>query len=514
MKKKFGIFSKLVLIGAVVASMSFSLLGNDALANSAGKNDNKLDFEITPEGRYDITFKENPSLTRSNAKASNRSALQSRGGEIVGEYEYSPNTITVEMNEKAIKAIAKNPNVEKIEADYLVEPEAVYSAPFHSNAWSIDSHNANQAYSRGYSGQNVNFLVLDSGVDKNHPMLRHAIKGGGSVVSWTNDYQDYTGHGTKVAGTVASKHEGKPYGIAPDVDLYSVVITVSKTDGRAHVSDMTRGIEWGINNGMDVINISFSANGTSVAFERASNVAKRANIMISHSAGNSIEDRDSNSGRCAYASVYCISAIDRNDNIASFSAYGVRNIEQGAGGVSVPVVSLGGNSPTTASGTSMASPMFGGLYALHKSEYLNASVDQIISSMRNSSKSVSTSRPIGYGKAYYSPMNTYGQNHLGVWNYYYKSDNRLSVSASEHNSNRMMSRISYELWELSYGGNESYVKPLGIVKNVYNFQTTIHVDNPNLDPNKKYLIKTIVDFSNGERQWRYEPLRGMGLDYN
>jgi subtilisin family serine protease len=459
-------------------------------------------FEKSPHDRYVITFKD---------KSKGKKDVKNLKGEVEAEFVFSPNSVVVkELNEKAVVALSKNPNVESIEVDELVEPSGTYSAPFHDSAWTIESHNSDQAYSRGYSGQNVDIAVVDSGVDKNHPLLQHAIKGGTSLSSWTSDYQDNTGHGTMVAGSIAAKtSDGKPYGIAPDANIYGVLATVSETSGSAYVSTLARGIEWGVINGMDIVNISFDADVSLTTFDRASEIARESNIAVIHSGGNDKDDRDANTGRCDVS--YCISAIDKNDRLAYFSAFGETGIEMAAGGVSVPVVRVGGTTTSTSSGTSFAAPIFAGLYALHKSEHPHASVNQIIGHMRSTAVDITTEQPIGHGKAYYSPLTFQSsENVLATWNYYYESSDELAVSSWDANGDKLMSWSSWELWEIDNTSNlnEIVVERLGQVSNT-TAETTGAVFNVTLDENKNYLVKHIVDFSNGERQWEYKYINGF-----
>lgn len=389
-----GLFKKIssiTLVGVLTSSAFLFPVGDkNVSANSSEKNEKEeLQFELSPDGRYDITFKD-----KGNGKATMEAMSKSRtsGAEIsvVGEYKYSPNTVTVEMNDKAIKALAKNPNVVKIEPDLLVKQSAVYSAPFYGDAdWVIKGTRSDVAYTNGYSGQGVKVAVLDSGIDTDHPMLAHAIKGGASVVNWSNDYEDITGHGTEVAGTIASKWEGKPYGIAPDVDLYAVKVTSDGVEGGGHPSDIARGIEWAVDNGMDAITISFEPAHSTTAYENASRRAYDSKVPIFHASGNFSTNRDLTPGKCGNIGTYCVSALLKNNELASFSSYGRENIPFSSYGGGVPITKVGINRPWVASGTSFATPMAMGTFALYKSKYPTMNGNQIIQMMKNNSLYVS-----------------------------------------------------------------------------------------------------------------------------
>ena len=246
---------------------------------------------------------------------------------------------------------------------------------------------------------------MDSGIDTDNSLLAHAIKGGTSVVDWSNNYEDYTGHGTKVAGTIITKHKNKIYGIAPDVELYAVKITLSKSDGRTILSNIIKGIEWSIENEMDIINISYDARAVSKEFKRVAKRAKDNNILIVNSTGNSNQNVDNEITRCQYEGVVCVSTLNKFDKLGYISAYGKQYVHFGVAGINIVSAEINSNNPITVSGASYSAPVFVGLYALHKSEYPDATVDEIMTHMQKTVIKINIDKPIGkYGKAYYIPM--------------------------------------------------------------------------------------------------------------
>lgn len=379
--------SKVLTVGVFATSVLLTVPTNTASA----KESDALNFEVSQEGRYDITFKsESQSASVLNALSKQRNS----GFEVIDGYEYSPNTVTVKMDKEIADELAKNPSVLSIKPDILVKADATYTAPFHQLASpAIVGTNSDDAFKKGVSGQGVKVAILDSGVDTDNPMLTHAIKGGASVVSWSNNYEDYTGHGTNVSGTIAGKYQGKPIGVAPDVDLYAVKVSQSATSSSAYLSDITRGIEWAVANKMDAINISFEAGGLDDEFAKASNKAHFAGIPIFHSAGNNKDNRDTYAGRCGYAGVYCVSAVDYDGKLANFSAYGNQKVVFSSYGVDAPTVEVGKTTPSTTGGTSFSSPMAMGTYALYKSDYKNLNSFEILIKMVQNSADMSHKNP-------------------------------------------------------------------------------------------------------------------------
>ena len=366
-----------------------------------GKEREELVFELSPIQTYDVTFiekskgKDKVGEFREKGKAKGKDRSRDKGkclARVKGEYQFSTRTITVEMDDEDIKELAKDLNVVKIEPDFLVKPSAVYSEPFHTNTnWMLGKVGAKTAFANGISGQGVKVAVLDSGVDTDNPMLAHAVRGGASVVEWSTDYEDLPnhGHGTMVAGIIAGKHQGNAYGVAPDVDLYAVKIVFSAENDGALLSDMAKGVEWAVNNGMDAINISFDSQGYNDALNTAIARAYNLGIPVFNAGGNSNEDIDSMSDtqtRCNNDGVYCVLALKKDDLLADFSAYGDDDIAFSTYGDNVAVVGVNNPNPTTSSGTSFASPLAMGIFALYKCKYPNLNGNQIIEMMKTNGR--------------------------------------------------------------------------------------------------------------------------------
>lgn len=100
-----------------------------------------------------------------------------------------------------------------------------------------------------YTGRGVKIGIIDSGVNPAHPHVG-GVAGGARVSSADadnpNDFLDYIGHGTAVAGAIREK--------APDAELYAV-----KVFDRAlttNIEIIIKAIDWCAANGMDIINLS------------------------------------------------------------------------------------------------------------------------------------------------------------------------------------------------------------------------------------------------------------------
>jgi thermitase len=142
-----------------------------------------------------------------------------------------------------------------------------------------------QAHART-RGRNVTVAVLDTGIDRTHPVFEK------TVVLPGFDFVDFDGvpdevgsqeqnivygHGTHVAGLVALA--------APDTRLMPV--RVLDEDGVGNIWVLIEGLQYAINNGADVINLSFS-------FARESNILTEivAEITVEGACDDDDDDRD------------------------------------------------------------------------------------------------------------------------------------------------------------------------------------------------------------------------------
>lgn len=89
------------------------------------------------------------------------------------------------------------------------------------------------ALARGLTGVGSTILIMDSGIDVNHPDLAGKVKY--SIDYTKTGIQDKVGHGTHVAGIAAANLNGTGiYGVAPDAKLAIAKITNSTSSSMAN----------------------------------------------------------------------------------------------------------------------------------------------------------------------------------------------------------------------------------------------------------------------------------------
>ncbi|HHX17285.1 MAG TPA: S8 family peptidase [Clostridium sp.] len=229
--------------------------------------------------------------------------------------------------------------------------------------WGVSRVEADKAWVNT-TGKGVKVAVVDSGISK-HKDLRDNIKGEFNAIDPKKSAIDDFGHGTHVAGIIAAKdNKIGVVGVAPDVDLYAVKVLDAM--GAGYLSDLAEGIEWCINNEIQLINLSVELQKDYPLLSYTINRALSADIIVVAAAGNTFGK--SVTYPAAYEGVISVSAIDTNNNIANFSAVG--KIDFCAPGVDVYSTHLG-NNYTIMSGTSMAAPHVSGVIALMLADLRN-----------------------------------------------------------------------------------------------------------------------------------------------
>lgn len=205
-------------------------------------------------------------------------------------------------------------------------------------------------------GQTV--AVLDTGVDVDHPFLVRNLVPGYDFVDNDNNpdepranldanangkLDEGYGHGTHVAGIVKT--------IAPDAPI--MPIRVADSDGQADLANIISGIEWAINHGAKVINMSMSISEPSQLLMDAINRARLAGIVVITSAGN--DNSDQLQYPATETEVVSVASVGPLRERSTFSNYG-RKVDLAAPGERI-ISAMPGGTYVARSGTSMSSPI-------------------------------------------------------------------------------------------------------------------------------------------------------------
>jgi subtilisin family serine protease len=311
------------------------------------------------------------------------------------------------------------PEVEFAEPNYAIEldavelalPPIVPSDPRFDEQWAL----ANSGQRGGKQGADISAMhawltttgsdkvvvaVLDSGVDYRHDDLAPNMwkrpasvapyqdaqlgtiddEDGFNAIDNESDPMDENGHGTHCAGIIGAEG-GNNIGITGvNWKVRIMPLKFMNAGGFGTTKDAIEAINYVIDRkkaGVNVRIISASWGGTqrSRALEEVIRKAYENDILFVAAAGNSSVNNDRNPHfPSSYPNVLSVAALDRNDQLASFSNYGVKSVAIAAPGVDILSTWLG-NEYEEKSGTSMATPVVAGVAALIVADNPRVSVD-------------------------------------------------------------------------------------------------------------------------------------------
>lgn len=222
------------------------------------------------------------------------------------------------------------------------------------------------AWDREKGSENVIIAIVDTGVYLQHEDLKDKIIGGYDFVNNDTDPTDDHWHGTHVAG-IAGASTNNAIGIAGVCWNAKIMpIKVLDSTGSGYYSWIADGIEWAVNRGARVINLSLGGEASSFVLEEAVNYAFSKGALCIASAGN---DRNK---RVLYPAAYknclAVGATNDRDNDSGWHSKGPE-IDVSAPGEYIfstfnPKYQNLNANYAWASGTSMATPIVSGLAAL------------------------------------------------------------------------------------------------------------------------------------------------------
>lgn len=255
------------------------------------------------------------------------------------------------------KALSNNPHIKYAEVDRALQPAQTTNDPYFGNAWHLPKIEAPVAWDR-VTGSGVVVAILDSGVDPAHPDLASTLVEGWNFYDGTPDARDVYGHGTKVAGAAAAIGNNGAGVIGVSWNARIMPLRITDTQGYGYDSLIAQALTYAADHGARVANISFlGVAGSATVLNAAKYMRNKGGVVVvaGGNTGGEISDAPSDL-------VTAVSATDSNDARPSWSSWG-SYIDVAAPGVSVWTTTRGGGYGGF-SGTSAASPVAAGVYAL------------------------------------------------------------------------------------------------------------------------------------------------------
>lgn len=197
-------------------------------------------------------------------------------------------------------------------------------------------------------------------------------------------------HGTHVSGIIAAARNNK-LGIDGVADNVKIMSIRAVPDGDEHDKDIALGIRYAVDNGAQIINMSFGKGFSPEKkwVDEAVEYAKSKGVLLVHAAGNDGNNIDTSwnfpnpvykkTGLKATNWITVGASGDPKTGglAAGFSNYGKNEVDVFAPGVRIYSTLPGGNMYGNLQGTSMASPVVAGLAAFILSYYPDLSAEQL-----------------------------------------------------------------------------------------------------------------------------------------
>ena len=245
--------------------------------------------------------------------------------------------------EQMIKKLEQIPGIEYAEKEPLYKISWAPNDPYYSDningagnydwRWFYDLVNAEGGWQVSYDqigtvgNSNIKVAVVDNAVYATHEdfdlyLQRDVGDNDNDAAPPTNSYE--WSHGTHCSGlATASTNNGVGMSsLGADVELIGIKCT-RDASGAGYVEYSYDGVSWAINNGADVISMSFGGTSPSTSFQNLINNAYNNGIVCIAAAGNdggtANETLEHYPG--AYDHVICVGSVDYDDSRSSFSNY-------------------------------------------------------------------------------------------------------------------------------------------------------------------------------------------------
>lgn len=293
--------------------------------------------------RYLVTFKNQTLHQELVSKGNNTVQLQSYlnsknyslSAQNIQTHLRALNTMVIkDISARDAESLKSNPNVLFVEKEIkrpLPFPVGMFKKPILNDAafrffeqnrpWGIDAINTGITWNVTSGGTGARVLILDTGIDRDHPAVRPNLEAAKDFVGDEQAgyaYKDTVGHGTHVAGTIAGVLDKSGFsGVAPAAHILAG--RVCAEDGCSNVS-IAEGINWGVEQKVDVISMSLGGMWISLAERLAVKSAFDAGITIVAASGN--DGGNSVSYPAALPEAIAVGAVDSDMKRADFSQYG------------------------------------------------------------------------------------------------------------------------------------------------------------------------------------------------
>jgi subtilisin family serine protease len=292
----------------------------------------------------------------------------------------------------ALKRLRNFKSIDIVEPNYIRHAKFLPNDPLFDNQYYLQTIQSQQAWDITSGSSSILIAVIDSGIDYNHEDILNNIwknlnedwsngspghngiddDGDGYVDNYygintidnSGNTMDILGHGTHVAGIIGAVGNNG-IGIAGiNFNVSMMPLKIIDDEGNGTVAEEIEAIEYARKNNVRIMNMSFG--GYDYSEIEKSVIESSTDILFIASAGNEKNNNDSNPlypASYAASNMISVAATDANDNLASFSNFGIRSVDIAAPGVNI-LSTFPGDSYESLSGTSMSAPVVTGVAGL------------------------------------------------------------------------------------------------------------------------------------------------------
>lgn len=285
---------------------------------------------------------------------------------------------------------------------HIIDVQEDVQMKIHLNT-AVKQIGADKVQNVGVNGSGTKVCIIDTGMNDHtnlpSPVAEH------DFVHNDGTADDENGHGTMVAGIVASNHSATLLsykGVAPGSQL--LIAKVFDASGTGSSSLVVSAMDWCADNGAEVISMSLGHGGftshcdTDYSALFANSMVDMGIVVVAASGNDGYTNKIS-APACG-SKVISVGSVSKTDAHSSFSN-GASFLSVVAPGENITTTNYKNNTFTTFSGTSAATPFIAGVASLLKSMSDNPSAAEIKAAIINTTKDLGTKGKdavYGYGR--------------------------------------------------------------------------------------------------------------------